>query len=84
MLTVAFGESTLSQKGVFKWYKRFTDSREYVDDDEHPGGATTSTNEENIEIKKKNFLKIVESLLGKLQRMLAYQSTHAIKFSRMF
>ncbi|OFC60206.1 hypothetical protein BBW68_14925 [Candidatus Erwinia dacicola] len=84
MLTVAFGESTLSQKSVYKWYKRFTEGREDVDDDEHPGGATTSTSEENIETVKKMFLKIVESLLGKLQRMLAYQSAHAIPFSRMF
>ena len=54
MMTVAFGESTLSQKGVYKWYKRFTDDREDVDDD--PGGATTSTSEENIETVKKFFL----------------------------
>ena len=40
MLTVAFGESTLSQRSV---YKRSTEGREDVDNDEHPGGATTST-----------------------------------------
>ena len=60
MLTMAFGESTLSQKSVYKWYKRFIEGREDVDDDEHPGGATTSANEENVETVKKLFLKIVE------------------------
>ena len=54
MLTVAFGESTLSQKSVYKWYKRFTEGREDVDDDEQPRDATTSTSEENIETVKKN------------------------------
>ena len=52
---MAFGESTLSQKSVYKWYKRFTKGREDVDDDEHPGGATTSTSEENIETEKNCF-----------------------------
>lgn len=57
MLTVAFGESTLSQKSVYKWYKRFTEGREDVDDDERPGVATTSTSEENIETVKKIILE---------------------------
>ena len=66
ILTVAFGESTLSQKSV--------------DEAEHSGGATTSTSKENIETVK----TIGEPLLGKLQRMLAYQSAHAVQFSQMF
>ncbi|KAK9872873.1 hypothetical protein WA026_020227 [Henosepilachna vigintioctopunctata] len=53
MLTVAFGESTLSQKSVYTWYKHLTEGREDVDDDKSPGVVTTSTSEENIEIVKK-------------------------------
>ena len=44
----------MSQKSVNKCDKRFTEGREDVDDDEHPGGATTSTSEENIETVTKN------------------------------
>ena len=45
---MAFGKFPLSPKSAYKWYKRFTKGREDIDDDERPGGATTSTNEENI------------------------------------
>lgn len=51
MLTVEFGESTLSQKSVFRWYKRFREGRCW--DDEPPGGTTTSRSEQNIETVKK-------------------------------
>ena len=57
MLTVAFGEFTLFKKSVYKWYKRFTEGREDVDDDEHPGGATTSTSEKIIETVKEIVIK---------------------------
>ena len=33
MMTVAFGESTLIKKHIYKWYKRFTEGREDVNDD---------------------------------------------------
>ena len=33
MMTVEFGESTLIKKHVYKWYKRFTEGREDVNDD---------------------------------------------------
>ena len=69
IFTVAFDESTLPQKSIYKWYKCFTEDRKDVDDDEHPG---------------KLFLKVVDSLFKKLQRLLKYQSAHTIQFSRMF
>lgn len=53
MLTVAFGESTLSKKCVYKWYKLFTEGREDVNDDARPGRPSTSTTDENIEAVKK-------------------------------
>ena len=33
MMTVAFGESTLIKKHVYKWYRRFSEGREDVNDD---------------------------------------------------
>ena len=52
MLTVAFGESTLSKKNVYKWYKLFTEGREDVNDDARPGRPSTSTTNENEAVKK--------------------------------
>lgn len=46
MLTVAFRESILTQKSVYKWYKCFMEGREDIDDDERPG-------EEHIEAVNK-------------------------------
>lgn len=43
MLTVAFSWFTLSQKCVYKFFKRFAEG---IDDDKCPGG-------ENIEVVKK-------------------------------
>lgn len=40
--------SILYQKSIYKSYKRFTEGREDVDDDNHPGVPTTTTSEENI------------------------------------
>ena len=33
MLKVSYGEFTVSQKSVYKWYKLFTEGREEVNDD---------------------------------------------------
>ena len=53
MLTMAFGESTLSKKNVYKWYKLFTEDREDVNNDAHPGRPSTLTTDENVEAVKK-------------------------------
>ena len=53
MLKVAYGECTLSQKSVYKWYKLFTEGREEVNDDARPGRPSTSTTSENTEAVKK-------------------------------
>ncbi|XP_025262232.1 protein GVQW3-like [Camponotus floridanus] len=53
MLTAAFGESTLSKKNVYKWYKLFTEGREDVNDDARPGRPSTSTTDDNVEAVKK-------------------------------
>ena len=53
MLKVAYGEFTVSQKSVYKWYKLFTESREEVNDDARPGRPSASTTNENTEAVKK-------------------------------
>ena len=45
MLQKAFGDLTMSHKNVYKWYKDFKEGRERVDDLEHPGWPSTSTDE---------------------------------------
>ena len=49
MLTVAFGESTMSRTQVQLWYNRFKEGREYVNGDTRPVLPSTSTTDENIE-----------------------------------
>ena len=56
MLTVAFGESTMSRTQVQLWYNRFKEGREDVNDDARPGRPSTSTTNENIEAVKKMIL----------------------------
>ena len=56
MLTVVFGQSTMSRIQVQLWYNRFKEGREDVNDDARPGRLRTSTTEENIEAVKKMIL----------------------------
>ena len=53
MLKVAYGECTVSQKSIYKWYKLFIESREEVNDDARPGRPSMSTTNENTETVKK-------------------------------
>ena len=53
MLKVAYGECTISQKIVYKWYNLFTEGREEVNDNARPGRPSTSTTNENTEAVKK-------------------------------
>lgn len=53
MLKVAYGDSALSQKNVYKWYKLFQEGREDVNDEPRSGRPSTSTTDENVgEVKK--------------------------------
>ena len=58
MMQKAFGDSTMSHKNVYKWYKDFKEGRERVDDLERPGRPSTSTEEQHVnkikELVKKN------------------------------
>ena len=53
MLKVAYGECTVSQKSVYKWYKLLTEGQEEVNDDARPGRSSTSTTNEKTEAVKK-------------------------------
>ena len=51
MLQKAFGDLTMSQKNVYKWYKDFKEGRERVDDLERLGRPSTSTDEQHVNSK---------------------------------
>ncbi|VEN48760.1 unnamed protein product [Callosobruchus maculatus] len=53
MLTVAYGEATLEQSNVYRWYEMFSEGREDVNDEERAGRPSTSTTDENIDKVKK-------------------------------
>ena len=55
ILTVVFGESTMSRTQSQLWYNRFKEDRENVNDDTCPGCPSTST-DEIIEAVKKMIL----------------------------
>ena len=84
MLKVAYGECTVSQKSVYKWYKLFIEGREEVNDDARPGRPSTSTTNENTEAVKKIVMENRRFLLEKLLRMSAYRLAHAMQFFRIF
>jgi len=46
MLTVAYGETVLSKKNVYKWYKLFQDDREDANDEPRSGRPSTSTTDD--------------------------------------
>ena len=48
ILQKTFGDLTMWQKSVYKWYKDFKEGRERVDDLEHPGRTLTSTDEQHV------------------------------------
>ena len=52
MLTVTFGESTMSRTQIQLWHNQFKEGREDV----RPGRPSTSTSDENIEAAKKMIL----------------------------
>ena len=56
MLTVAFGESTVTRTQVQLWYNQFNKGREDVNNNARTGRPITSTTDENIEAVKKMIL----------------------------
>ena len=66
MLQKAFGDLTMSQKNLYKWFKDFKEGRERVDDLERPGRPSTSTDGQNTnqikELVHKNRLLTIRDL----------------------
>ena len=48
MLQKAFGDLSMSQKNVYKWYKDFKEGREHTDDLERLGRPSTSTDSQHV------------------------------------
>ena len=73
MLRKAFGNSTMSQKNVYKWYKDFKEGRERVDDLERSGRPSTSTDDQHVNKVKELVLKNNRWLLKTLLIWSEYQ-----------
>ena len=49
LLKEVYGDNLMSHSRVFEWHKRFSDGRDEVEDDEHPGRPSTSKTDQNIQ-----------------------------------
>lgn len=49
MIQTVYGSEAMSRKNVFKWYARFRDGRESIEDDPRPGASSTVRVEENVQ-----------------------------------
>ena len=47
-MQTAYGNEALNRSNVFRWYSRFRDGRELVEDDERGGGPKSTRTEVNI------------------------------------
>ena len=71
MLTVAFGESTMSRTQVQLWYKRFKEGEENVNDDDRLAWPSTLRTNEIIEAMKKMILDNRRIMENNFIQMLA-------------
>ena len=49
LLTEAYGEDCMSRARLFEWHERFSEGRESLKDDDHPGRPRTDVTDDNIE-----------------------------------
>ena len=56
----AYGNEALNRSNVFRWYSRFREGRELVEDDERDGRPKSTRTEVNIAAVA-DFVKTVES-----------------------
>ena len=84
MLKVAYGECTVSQKKVYKWYKLFAEGREEVNDDARFGRPSTSTTNENTEAVKKIVMENRRITITQVAEDVGISVAHAMQFFRIF
>ena len=53
-----YGDNLMSRSRVFEWHKRFSEGREEVEDDEHPGGLRLRKPTKTFRKSVKLFTKI--------------------------
>jgi transposase len=49
MLKLVYGDAALTMKTVYKWFERFRNGCELVEDEERLGRPSTSKTQENVE-----------------------------------
>jgi len=49
MLKLVYGDAAVTMKTVYKWFKRFHNGCESVEDEERSGCPSTSKTEENVD-----------------------------------
>ena len=52
MVNAAYGDQVLSRSNVFRWYGRFRDGREDIEDGPRSGRPTECRNDNNVEISQ--------------------------------
>ena len=49
MFNTAYGDVSMKRTACFKWHERFKSGRQSIDDDELPGGPSTSTDNPHVD-----------------------------------
>jgi hypothetical protein len=49
LLTEAYGEDCMSCACMFEWHKQFSEGKESLKGDDHPGRPSTAVTDDNIE-----------------------------------
>ena len=69
MLKLVYGDAAVTMKTVYKWFERFHNGCESVEDEERSGRPSTSKTQENVERVSEMFLSNGDGLLGKFLRI---------------